>query len=191
MSFKNVTVFCGSAMGADPKYLRAAQKLGGELARRGLGLVYGAGKRGLMGAVAQAALEGGAHVTGINLSRFLQNEKYLMDVSENQVAHTIQDRKLRLIEAGDACIALPGGVGTLDEITDAFSMSQLSLMAKPIALYNVSGFFDGFVRYIDYTIAQGFLKPRYRDTLIVSEDLDEIFARIEAQIAEQEAQNCD
>lgn len=181
MSLQNVTVFCGSAMGNRAAYEAAAARLGETLAKRGIGLVYGAGARGLMGVVAQAVKENGGRAVGINLSRFLGNAKYLMDVDENIVTETIQERKFQLIERGDACIALPGGIGTLDEIAEIYSMAQLGLSDKPFALYNVGGFFDGLVAFFEHAIQEGFIKPKYRDTLIVSDDLDEILERLEAR----------
>lgn len=173
-----ITVFCGSAEGTDPVYAQTARQLGKTLARQGRRLIYGAGNRGLMGSVAQAALENGGHVTGVNLSRF-QNPKYLMDVDENIMTESIQERKRRMIELGDACIALPGGIGTMDEIFETLSMLQLGLTDRPLGILNVNGFYDPFLQLIGRIKESGFFKEKYSKILIVRGTVDELLSALD------------
>lgn len=173
-----ITVFCGSAQGNDPVYDQVARQLGKTLAQQGRRLIYGAGNRGLMGSVAMAARENGGHVTGVNLTRF-QNPKYLMDVDENITTQTIQERKLRMIEMGDAGIALPGGIGTMDEIFEALSMLQLGLTDRPLGILNVNGFYDPLIQFIGQMKASGFFKEKHAKILIVRHTVDEMLSALD------------
>lgn len=173
-----ITVFCGSAEGNDPAYAAAACRLGKALAAQGRTLIYGAGNRGLMGMVAKAAKENGGHVTGVNITRF-SNPNYMMQVDENITTETIQDRKLRMIQMGDASIALPGGIGTMDEIFEVLSMLQLGLTDMPLGILNVNGFYDLWVRLIEQLRASGFFKEKYAKIIIVRDTVEELLAALD------------
>lgn len=179
MKKEKITVFCGSADGCDPIYTQAALELGQTLAQQGRSLIYGAGNRGLMGSVARSAAEHGGHVTGVNMTRF-QNPQYMMSVNENIMTETLQDRKLRMIQMCDACIALPGGIGTMDEIFEVLSMLQLGLTTHPIGLLNVNGFYDVFVQLTEQLILTGFLKEKYAHIIIVRDTVQELLDALDA-----------
>lgn len=173
-----ITVFCGSAEGSDPVFMQAAGELGRVLAEQGRSLVYGAGNRGLMGSVAKSAMEHGGRVTGVNITRF-QNPLYMMDVDENIMTETIQERKLRMIQMSDASIALPGGIGTMDEIFEALSMLQLGLTDRPIGILNVNGFYDVFAQLIEQLKATGFLKEKHAGIVIIRENIEDLLAALD------------
>ena len=173
-----ITVFCGSAEGNDPIYAEVACQLGKTLAEQGRTLIYGAGNRGLMGSVAEAMSENGGHVTGVNITRF-SNPKYLMEVDENITTETIQDRKLRMIGMCDASIALPGGIGTMDEIFEVLSMLQLGLTDKPLGILNVNGFYDLCVQFIDQLRTSGFFQEKYAKIIIVRNTIDALLAALD------------
>lgn len=179
MKKEKITVFCGSADGSDPIYAQAALELGQTLAQQGRSLIYGAGNRGLMGSVARSAAEHGGHVTGVNMTRF-QNPQYQMPVNENIMTETIQERKLQMIQMCDACIALPGGIGTMDEIFEVLSMLQLGLTTHPIGLLNVNGFYDVFVQLTEQLKATGFLKEKYAHIIIVRDTVQELLDALDA-----------
>ena len=178
MKKQAITVFCGSADGHDPIYAEVAAQLGETLARENRRLVYGAGCRGLMGAVAKAAVARGAHVTGVNIARF-SNPKYIMQVDENIVADTIQERKMCMLEKCDALIALPGGIGTLDELFEVLSMLQLGLTDKPIGILNVNSFYDPLLKFIDQITESGFFNPKYSKIIIARNTIGELLAALD------------
>lgn len=162
-----VIVFCGSSTGADPVYRRVAQELGGLLAGRGLGLVYGGGNVGLMGVVADAVMAGGGEVIGV-IPGFLQDREVAHHrITELITTTTMHERKQRMHELGHAVLALPGGFGTLDEFFELLTWKQLGLHHQPIGLLNVNGFFDPLMAQMDRMVQDGFLKAAYRDAIKV------------------------
>jgi uncharacterized protein (TIGR00730 family) len=167
---KRVCVFCGSSPGRDPVYLEAARRLGRTLARRGLGLVYGGGSVGLMGAVADAVLAEGAEVVGV-IPRALQlRELAHGGLTTLHVVGSMHERKAKMAELAHAFIALPGGMGTLEEFAEILTWAQLGLHARPCGLLDVAGYYRPLVAFFDQAAAHGFVKPEHRRLVLVDED---------------------
>ena len=157
-----VAVYCGSANGNDPVFLAEARVLGEAIAATGMGLVYGGASTGLMGAVADAALRGGAEVIGVLPEVLSGREIAHAGLTSLEMAPTMHERKARMHVLADAFIALPGGYGTLDEMLEALTWAQLGMHAKPCILVNTAGYWDGLLVFLDSAVAAGFLKPAYR-----------------------------
>lgn len=173
-----ITVFCGSGQGDDPIYAEVAANLGKTLAKQGRRLIYGAGSRGLMGSVAKAACEHGGHVTGVNITRF-SNPKYIMQVDENIITDTIQERKMRMLDLCDALVVLPGGIGTLDEMFEVLSMLQLGLTDKPLGILNVNGFYNPLLQFINQLQKSGFFHEKYAKIIIARDTVEELLAALD------------
>ena len=169
-----VCVFSGSSPGADIAYRAAAVDLGHRLADRGIDLVYGGASVGLMGAVADAAMEGGGHVIGVIPQSLVDREVAHDSLSDLRVVDSMHERKALMAELADAFVALPGGVGTLEELFEIYTWNQLGLHAKPLGLFNVRGYFDGLARFLDHAVEERFVTPKHRAMLLVSEELDEL-----------------
>jgi uncharacterized protein (TIGR00730 family) len=165
-----VCVFCGSMSGRIPAYQAAAAATGASLARRGLGLVYGGGGVGLMGAVAQSTLDAGGLVTGVIPRALLEAEMALPGLLDLHVVETMHQRKARMADLADGFVGLPGGLGTFEELFEVLTWSQLDFHRKPVGLLNVEGYFDPFIGMVDRAIAEGFMPPSHRDLLIVERD---------------------
>ena len=180
---KRVCVFCGSSPGGDPVYLEAARRLGRTLARRGLGLVYGGGSVGLMGAVADAVLAEGGEVVGV-IPRALQlRELAHGGLTTLHVVGSMHERKARMAALSDAFVALPGGIGTVEELVEVFTWTQLGLHDKPCAILNVNGYYDQLIGFLDHAVAERFLRREHRDLLVVADrpsELVELLERFEA-----------
>ena len=176
---KNVCVFCGSNPGARPSYGEAAARLGEVMAAQGLSLVYGGGRVGLMGIVADAVLRGGGTVLGV-IPHFLATKEIAHHgVTELRIVESMHARKALMAERADAFVALPGGYGTLDEMFEILTWAQLGLHLKPCGLLNVDGFFDGLIAYLDHATKEQLIRAEHRAMLIVAstpEDLLERFA---------------
>ena len=173
-----IAVFCGSSVGAEPAFTAAARAVGLEVARRGWTLVYGGGSVGLMGVLADAALAAGGRVVGV-IPRFLYEWEVGHDgLTELEIVGSLTERKVRMGVLANAFLTLPGGIGTLDELFEALSWSQLGLDVKPNGLLNVDGYYDDLVAYLDRAVASGFVKPAHRALLKVGSDhgalLDEL-----------------
>lgn len=153
-----VCVYCGSGHGTDPAYKHAAVVLGTSLAEAGIGLVYGGGGLGLMGEVARAALKGGGHVTGIIPKFLTEHEHMLRDVDNLVVTRDMHERKMLMFERSDAFVALPGGIGTLEELVEQLTWSQLGQHGKPIIVVNVKGFWDPFLALLTHMREQAFIR---------------------------------
>lgn len=164
-----IGVYCGSSSGSRPEYLAAARCLGTAIADRGLSLVYGGGRVGLMGAVADAALAAGGRVHGIITTELLGAEVGHRGLSKLDVVASMHERKLAMADQADAFIALPGGFGTLDELCEVLTWTQLGIHRKPVALVNTLGYWDPFVAQAAVAAAEGFMKPGHRDLLRVAE----------------------
>lgn len=170
----SVCIFCGSSSGDDPRFSDAARATGLAIARRGWTLVYGGARVGLMGAVADAALGAGGRVVGV-IPRFLYEREVGHDgITSLEIVASLTERKLRMGELADAFLSLPGGIGTLDEMFEAWSWSQVGLQHKPSALLNVAGYYDGLVAFLGRAMAAGFMKPQHRQMLAVSENVEEL-----------------
>jgi len=182
---RRVCVYCGSNAGTQPAYAEAARQVGRLLAGRGIALVYGGGKVGMMGLMADAALAAGGEVVGI-IPRSLQaREVEHRGITTLHVVGTMHERKALMAELSDAFVALPGGLGTLDELFEIWTWAQLGEHAKPCGLLNVRGFFDPLIRHVDHAVAEGFVRAAHRAMLLVDTDPDVLldrFARYEAPV---------
>lgn len=171
---RSICVFCGSKAGTNGQYGEAARQLGRGLARRAIRLVYGGGSVGLMGVVADAVLEAGGEVTGV-IPQALATKELLHDgVTDMRVVDSMHTRKALMAELADAFIAMPGAYGTFEELLEMITWTSLGIHAKPIGILNVAGYFDHLVRLIDHAIAEGFLKARNRDILVVGAEPDDL-----------------
>jgi uncharacterized protein (TIGR00730 family) len=175
---QSVCVFCGSNTGSSEVYRGAARSLARAIARAGLRLVYGGGSIGLMGVLAEAALAEGVDVTGVAPRRLLDREVVHRDLSRLHVVESMHERKSRMAELSDGFIALPGGYGTLDELFEALTWTQLGYHRKPCGLLNVSGFFDRLADYLEHAVQEGFLIREHRDMLVVADDPDLMIERL-------------
>ena len=156
---KNICVYCGSGPGHNPAYAEAARTLGRAMAEANIGLVYGGGSLGLMGEIARSVLGHDGHVTGI-IPEFLSNrEKMLKDVQELIVTHSMHERKQIMFEKSDAFVALPGGVGTLEELVEQLTWSQLGQHSKPIVLGDIDGFWEPLLSLFDHMRSEAFVRP--------------------------------
>ena len=165
MKIKRVCVFCGSSFGIRPAYKEAAQRLGKLLASRGIGLVYGGGCVGLMGAVADAVLAGGGEAIGVIPDSLMRREIGHRGLTKLHVVNSMHERKALMADLSDAFIALPGGLGTLEEYFESATWTQLGLQRKACGLLNVAGYYDGILAQADRAMHDGFLKPQFRELL--------------------------
>jgi uncharacterized protein (TIGR00730 family) len=176
---KSVCVFCGSSSGARPAYAEAARALAGALARRGLTLVYGGASRGLMGTLADAALAAGVPVVGVIPRALARAEIAHAGLTELAIVDSLYERKRLMFERADAFVTLPGGFGTLDELAEALTMSQLGLHAKPCGLLDVDGFFDPLIAFFDRSVSERFVRPEHRALVTVEDDPDRLLEALE------------
>lgn len=167
---RRLCVFCGSSSGASPEHREAAVTLGTHLARTGLGLVYGGGNIGLMGALADAALAAGGEVIGVIPRSLQEKELGHRACSELHVVGSMHERKQLMADLSDGFIALPGGIGTLEELFEAFTWLQLGFHEKPVGLLNVAGFYDGLLDFLRHMTAGQFLKQAHFESLLVATD---------------------
>lgn len=177
---KNICVFCGSSVGVRPEYADAARQLGALLAQRGLGLVYGGGRVGLMGVIADAVLTNGGHVSGIIPEFLFKKEIEHKDVHDLRVVGSMHERKALMADLADGFIALPGGWGTLDEFCEILTWAQLGLHTKPCGLLNVSGYYDSFLQFFDTATTEGFVQPQYRTLVLADTDPARLLDRMAA-----------
>ncbi|HEY6106118.1 MAG TPA: TIGR00730 family Rossman fold protein [Anaeromyxobacteraceae bacterium] len=178
MTVRRVCVFCGSAAGARPAYRRAAGRLGEALGRRGLGLVYGGGSIGLMGVMADAALAAGAEVVGIIPRRLARKEIAHAGLTRLRVVPSMHARKAMMADLADAFVAMPGGLGTLEELTEVLTWAQLGLHAKPCALLDVAGYWRPLIRLLDHAVEERFLRPEHRRLLLVERSPERLLDRL-------------
>ena len=164
---KAVCVFCGAAAGFSAVYANAARRLVRELVRREITIVYGGGKVGLMGIVASTAIEEGGRVVGVIPENLFDKEIAYGDVAELHVTASMSERKARMAELSDGFIALPGGLGTLEEFSEVLSWAQIGLHTKPCGILNVAGFYDGLIAFFDQAVEHGFVRPESRRLAIV------------------------
>jgi len=169
---KRVAVYCGSSNGNDPSFLNDAVALGEAIAEAGLGLVYGGASVGLMGAVADAALAGGAEVVGVLPEVLSGSEIAHRGLTRLEIVQTMHERKARMVKLADAFLMLPGGYGTLDEMMEIVTWKQLRLHAKPCILINTAGYWNGLLEFLDRAVDAGFLKAENRELLQVAVTAD-------------------
>ncbi len=179
---KRLAVYCGSATPADPCYVETARLVGQSLAARGIGVVYGGGKLGLMGAVADAALEAGGEVIGVIPEALVGTEVAHRGCTELHVVPGMHERKRLFADLADGFLTLPGGVGTMDELWEAISWAQLGYHSKPVGLLNAAGFYNGLLEFNAHMISVGFIRPQHKDILIADDDLDRLLTRMAAHV---------
>ena len=175
---RRVCVYCGSNAGARPAYAAAAAALAAALAERGLGVVYGGGNVGLMGVLADAALAAGGEVIGVIPRALVELEVAHFGVSKLEVVESMHERKARMAELSDAFLALPGGLGTLEELFEVWTWWQLGFHAKPCGLLDVEGYYAPLVAFLDRAVAEGFLRPEHRAALRVATDAGTLLAEL-------------
>ena len=175
-----VAVYCGSSPGSNPAFRLAAEALGRTLAQAGCTLIYGGSHAGLMGAVADAALAAGGKVIGVIPDALVSREVAHRGLSELQVVRSMHERKGRMNELAEAFVALPGGIGTLDEIIEMFTWTQLGIHRKPCAFLNIDGYYDSLLAFLRTMVAQGFLRQAQVDQLVVVERVEDLLPRLAA-----------
>ena len=170
----SICVFCGSSLGNDPIYQQIAQATGLVIAQQGQTLVYGGGRSGLMGVVADSAIAAGGQVIGIIPQALVDRELAHTGLTELYVVKDMHERKTKMAELADAFVALPGGAGTMEEIFDQWTWNQLGIHQKPCAFLNVEGFYDGLIQTIQDSVDRGFSQARFVENLIVADNIGEI-----------------
>ena len=175
-----ICVYCGSSPGKHAAYREAAAELAQLLAQQGIGLVYGGGSVGIMGSIADAMVDAGAEVIGVIPRALDEKEVSHGGVSELVVVDSMHERKALMAELSDGFIALPGGLGTIEELFEVLTWTQLGFHHKPCGLLNVQGYFDQLVAFLDHTVEQEFVKPVHRDILLVEEKADPLLRRMAA-----------
>jgi uncharacterized protein (TIGR00730 family) len=171
---KRITVFCGANSGSRPDYLRACEALAGVLTSRNIGLVYGGGNVGLMGKIADEVLKRGGEVIGVIPQKLVDREVAHRGLTELRVVQTMHERKALMAELSDGFIALPGGIGTLEEIIEVFTWTQLGYHHKPCGLLNVAGYYDALNAFLEQMVAEKFLKTENRQVLLSEADPAEL-----------------
>lgn len=171
---KRLCVFCGSKVGRQPVYGDQARRLGQLLVQRGLGLVFGGGHIGLMGVLADTVLAGQGEVVGVIPRALVDRELAHPAVKQMHIVESMHQRKARMADLADAFAALPGGFGTADEFFEILTWAQLGMHAKPIGLLNVAGFFDPLLAWMDHTLEQGFMRPKDRQLVRVTDDAEKL-----------------
>lgn len=180
VDLRSICVFCGASGGADPRYAAAAAVVGRRFAEQGIQLVYGGGRLGLMGIVADAALAAGGRVVGVIPRGLVDRELAHPGVSELRIVDSLHERKAEMAALADAFVALPGGLGTLEELAEVLSWAQLDLHAKPIGVLDVGGYFAALEAFLDHAVDEGFLAARHRRLLVHGEEIDGLLATFAA-----------
>lgn len=174
----SIAVFCGSSAGFDPVYAETARLVGRGLAQRGIAIIYGAGNVGLMGILADAALEAGGQVIGV-IPHFLKDKEVChTGLTQLHLVDTMHERKVKMAQLSQGVLTLPGGYGTLDELFEMVTLVQLDQDNQPIGLLNTKGFFDGLLQYVDHAATEGFIKNAHRDLLIADADFDGLIEKL-------------
>lgn len=176
---KKICVYCGSSSGRKPEYIEAAHSLARLLAQRGIGLVYGGASVGIMGAIADAVLSNGGEVVGVIPRALVEKEVSHEGLTELKVVDTMHERKAVMMDVADGFIALPGGLGTLEELFEVLTWSQLGFHKKPCGLLNVAGYYEGLISFINSAVDEQFIKTRHRDMLLIEDDAEKLLARME------------
>jgi uncharacterized protein (TIGR00730 family) len=179
---KRLAVYCGSATPADPVYIDAARQVGRTLAGRGIGVVYGGGRLGLMGAIADSALEAGGEVIGIIPQALVDAEVAHRGLTELHVCDTMHQRKQAFTDLSDGFVTLPGGTGTMDELWEALSWAQLGYHAKPVGVLNIAGFYDLLIAFAARMGEVGFLRPQHQGLMLVDTTLDGLLTKMAAHV---------
>lgn len=176
---KSIAVFCGSALGNSPSFKVQAEILGQEIAKREFTLVYGGGKAGLMGIIADSVLKAGGKVIGVIPQNLVDAELAHPSLTELYIVNNMHERKTKMSELSDAFIAMPGGVGTLEEIFEQLTWGQLGIHLKPCAFLNIDGFYDELISFLAKTAHKGFTQQRFTDALIHSDQVNIVLDKLE------------
>ena len=182
---KRLAVYCGSATPADLTYIDAARHVGRTLAQRGIGVVYGGGRLGLMGAIADSALAAGGEVIGVIPQALVDAEVAHRGLTELHTVSGMHQRKQKFTDLSDGFVTIPGGTGTMDELWEALSWAQLGYHTDPVGLLNTAGYYDHLIAFWDRMGEVGFLRPQHRDLLIVADTLDTLLDRMAAHVPTQ------
>src|ERR1035441_3209638 len=174
-----ICVFCGSSSGSRPEYRTAAEEMGRELARRNIGLVYGGGKVGLMGVLADSVLRAGGEAVGVIPEHIMSREIGHKGLTKLHVVHSMHERKALMADLSDAFIAMPGGFGTLEEFCEVLTWTQLGLHAKPCGILNVLGYYTPLLAMFDRSVEERFLKPENRALVVARESATELLRALE------------
>lgn len=171
---KNICVFCGSAVGKNPIYKQTAQELGLLFVKKQIRLIYGGGRVGLMGIMADTVMQNGGKVVGIIPQFLIEMEVAHSRLSEMIMVKTMHERKKRMTDMAQGFVVMPGGIGTMDEFFEVFTWAQLGLHTKPIGLLNTNGFFDKLLAYIDFAVEEGFVKAQSREMMLIETDAEHL-----------------
>ena len=171
---KTVAIYCGSNNGRDESYKKFAKEVGEVLAVRKINLVYGGTYKGLIGVLANSAFEKGTHVTGVITERLKAKNQVHPNLSMIETFPTMQSRKARMIELADACIMMPGGIGTLEEFMEVWTLNQLGETSKPLGVLNIDNYFGNLIAFIEHMIAERFLPSAHRNGIVVNPDPEEL-----------------
>ena len=174
-----ICVFCGSGMGYREEYRLAARELGDYLAVQNIGLVYGGANVGLMQVIADTMLEKGAEVVGIMPENLVAKEVAHAGLTELVIVRTMAERKNKMVQLSDGFVALPGGFGTLDELSEILTFNQLRISDKPLGILNVCGYFDRLISFFDHAVEEGFVRNEHRNNLIISENIEDLITRMQ------------
>jgi uncharacterized protein (TIGR00730 family) len=175
---QRICVFCASNIGNDPAFALAAESLGQALAARKIGLVYGGGKIGLMGIIADAVMNSGGQAIGVIPQALVDKELAHRGITELRTVRSMHERKALMAELSDGFVALPGGFGTLEELCEILTWAQLGLHKKPFGLLNISGFYDHFLRFLDHIVETRLLRPQHRELVLHSTKVDDLLTEI-------------
>ncbi len=178
-SLRQICVFCGSSPGAGPEYVQTAQALGRTLARRNITLVYGGARVGLMGLMAKAALNAGGQVIGVIPKSLVDMEVAYPEISVLHIVATMHERKSMMAELSDGFIALPGGLGTIEEFFEVLTWAQLGFHQKPCGVLNIGGYFDLMLSFLDGAVRQEFIEPAHREMILEDSAIDGLLAKFE------------
>ena len=178
---KSIAIFCGASAGHNPVYQEAAQALGTLFAQKGIRLVFGGGKVGLMGVMADAVLAGGGQAIGVIPQSLVDMEVAHQGLTELHVVKTMHERKALMAAESDAFVAMPGGFGTFDELCEIVTWNQLGIIQKPAALFNVHGYFNAFISMLDHAVAEGFIKAGQRANLLVESEGEKLISQLMRQ----------
>jgi len=177
---ESLCVYCGASEGTDPAYAEAARAFGAELAARDVTVVYGGGRVGMMGAVADAALDAGGEVVGVMPEALAEAEQAHEELTELHVVDSMHERKRTMAERAEGFVALPGGFGTLEEIVEVLTWAQLGIHDHPCGFLNVEGYYDDLLSFFDHQRSEGFVSERHRGMVTVADDPDSLLERFEA-----------
>ena len=175
---RSVTVYCGSNAGADPAYAEATRLLARTLVDAGVRIVYGGAALGLMGVLADTAIEAGGEVIGVMPQRLIDREIGHRGLKDLRVVSSMHERKALMAELADGFIALPGGIGTLEELIEVYTWSQLGIHRKPLGVLNVNGYYDSLAAFLDHAVRERFLPAQHREVLIFEPDPETLLDRM-------------